>query len=70
MNVLSPVNLLPNVGYLISNQRRIFIFEALGYFKLGPFWKADVAVVTFSNSNSAPVLKFLNPDTGPKFFQI
>jgi len=29
-----------------------------------------VAGVTFSDSDSAPVLKFLNPDPGPTIFQI
>jgi len=30
---------------------------------------AEVAGVTFSNPNSAPVPKFLNPDPGPEVFQ-
>jgi len=29
-----------------------------------------MAVVTFSDSKCAPVPKFLNPDLGPKIFQI
>jgi len=38
---------------------RIFIFGALGYFKLGNL----LAVVTFSVSESAPVPKFFYPDS-------
>ena len=30
---------------------------------------AEVAGVTLSNPNSAPVPKFLNPDPGPEVFQ-
>ena len=51
-------------------RRRIFIFGALGYFKLGPFWKVEMAVVTFSESDSVPVPNFLSPDPGPKIFKI
>ena len=55
------------VGTSRLAQRRIFIFGPPCYFKLGPFRKAEVAVVTFSDSDSASVEKFLNP--GPKNFQ-
>jgi len=48
-----------------NGQRLIFIFGALGYYKLGAFWKAEVAVVTFSVFDSAPVPKLLNIATGP-----
>jgi len=36
----------------------------------GPFWKAEEAIVTFSDSD--PVPKFFNLDLGPgaKYFQI
>jgi len=33
-------------------QRQIFIFGTLGYLKLGSFWKAVEAIVTFSDSDS------------------
>jgi len=33
-------------------------------------WALEVAGVTFSGSDSAPVSKFLNPDSGPEIFQI
>jgi len=51
-------------------QRRIFIFGALGYFTLGALLEGRMAVVTFSASESARLPKFLNPDPGPKNFQI
>jgi len=38
-----------------------FHFRSLDYFKLGPFWEAEVAVVTFLDPDSAPVPKCLNP---------
>jgi len=62
---------------LRSNNRTWQVFKARGEFSFsgpkailnwGPFWKADVAVVTFSNSNSALVPKCLNPNTDPKNF--
>jgi len=36
----------------------------------GPFWKAEVGAVAFSDYDSAPVPTFLNPDPSPKKFQI
>jgi len=59
-----PINMLMTLG-APRRQRRIFIFGSLGYYK---FWKAEVAVVTFSDSESAPLPKLLNPDQ--KKFQI
>jgi len=40
------------------------------YFHNNCVYFAEVAGVTFSDSDSAPIPKFLNPDPGPEIVQI